>query len=412
MKRDLINTLISKFYVVFGSFFLVIHTANYMGALNRGILGATLVIVGFSQTIFYMSLGQIIYTKIVNGKNKIEVDYALSQIKSYNFFVVPIIAVFISFLLSLYEIFSVNLLVISLLCVMTLIVEQQLTSISLARGLSNQINKIQILSKTIYFLLSYFLVFYTDLNYYGILFGYLFSNLVSVLMLRRISKKVFYDVYSLLPFSFNFIPILKEAIKFHINAFGQALFTQAPLLIVGFFVALEKLANVELAFKIIGVYFVVGQATQQVILSKISQVNEKDAVNIIKKLMRYSVFFLAISSVIGVVLIDFFVNEFLSSEFHDVSIIFKSLIPIVVPFCLNMTLLSAYVRFELFVLASKNNMIIGVVSSLSSVVFCYLFNSYGFIISCYITSLVMLYFVIKVIKDVDYKVTNENSIFV
>ncbi|EOV3437948.1 oligosaccharide flippase family protein [Vibrio parahaemolyticus] len=407
MKSELIKALATKIYIVMGSFILIIYTANELGSFNRGALGAALAIVGFCQTIFYMSLGQIIYSKIIKGSDREEIKSSLNQVKTYNLFIIPIILFLVGLILYLYDIFSFNLAVLSTLCVCSLIIEQQLTSICLSQGFSNKINVTQLISKTLYFFISYILVFYSSLSYHGVLIAYLISTIFSIYMLRTISRQVYKEGSFVIT---NFIPILKDAIKLHINAFGQALFTQSPLLIVGLYVMLEELANIELAFKIVGVYFVIGQASQQVILSKMSNLKELEALNTIKKVMLYSVLCLSAAMIFGFFLIDVFVDNLLTEEFYEVSVVFKQLVPIVIPFCLNMTLLSAYIRYEMFNLASRNNIVIGIISALSTLIFCYFLGGRGFIYSYYFTSAVMLYFVITVIKKLEVKYNNEDSI--
>lgn len=407
MKFELIKTMFVKIYIVLGGFIVLIVTANHLGPENRGIVGLSLSIIAFVQTLLYMSLGQMIYSKINDGESSGSVREYFERVITYNLACVPVIITICYLLLSQYDIGSFFLIILCSLTSFLLIVEQQFQSISLALSKNDSVNKIQMLTKTFNFVTSLIFVLVFELSALGVIFSYFFSVLISVGMLYNIIVKNYFS-----NFVFKFRSFHREvitAMKFHVNAIGQALFNQSPLLIAGMYISLEQVASLEMAVKFIAVFFVVGQAAQQVAMSQIAKVNNKDALRVINKIIIYAGLLLLLGVITAYYLSEVVIGFLLTSDYSEVYPILKSMLIIAIPYSLNMIMISMYLKLKFFYEASRNNLTIGIVCLVCSFLLINKFGAVGFIYTYYITATLMMIIIIYMLYMAKEKIKGEIS---
>lgn len=407
MKFELIKTMFVKIYIVLGGFIVLIVTANHLGPENRGIVGLSLSIIAFVQTLLYMSLGQMIYSKINDGESSGSVREYFERVITYNLACVPVIITICYLLLSQYDIGSFFLIILCSLTSFLLIVEQQFQSISLALSKNDSVNKIQMLTKTFNFVTSLIFVLVFELSALGVIFSYFFSVLISVGMLYNIIVKNYFS-----NFVFKFRSFHREvitAMKFHVNAIGQALFNQSPLLIAGMYISLEQVASLEMAVKFIAVFFVVGQAAQQVAMSQIAKVNNKNALRVINKIIIYAGLLLLLGVITAYYLSEVVIGFLLTSDYSEVYPILKSMLIIAIPYSLNMIMISMYLKLKFFYEASRNNLTIGIVCLVCSFLLINKFGAVGFIYTYYITATLMMIIIIYMLYMAKEKIKGEIS---
>lgn len=380
-----------KLYVMLGGFFVTFVTYNILGSQARGQIAIILTWIGVLQTIFYFSLGQITYKKVID--NLISREMALRIVLTFDLLAVFFVY-FFGVLVYMFAIppNSINILtfLFALSAVPLLIIEQQLLSLNLADNNIQWINKVIFLSKTIGFL--FYFVFFVVLECQSIIMFFVFYN-TSMLLSVSIYLVFYCRKINVTSFRFELYDtwkILKDSIVFHSSAIGYSLIINGPIIVLSWMVDINQVAHFEISMKLISVFLVVGQAMQTIVMGQFSNGDFIQGWMSYRHCLLWLVVVLIMSVIFSYFVAPYVIPYLIETDSEVVLGIFNSLLFIVLPMNLMQILISIYLVRSWYWQISIIHFGVGVLCLVSGFYLVKLFGINGIIYSQWIIYSVLL----------------------